>query len=106
MAFAIIISLILGVLGLYIVKVNLFPQKRQALPPGPKPKFLIGNLLDLPKRGEVEYMHWLKHRDLYGPFIILEIQSSIVTSFVNRSNQFSYDHGSDIDHSQRLPTDM
>jgi hypothetical protein len=100
MAFAIIISLILGVLGLYIVKVNLFPQKRQALPPGPKPKFLIGNLLDLPKPGEMEWMHWLKHRDLYGTFTILEIRSSIVICFANRSNQFSDDHGPDVDHYQ------
>jgi hypothetical protein len=98
MAFAVIISFILGVLGLYIVKVNLFPQKRQALPPGPKPKFLIGNLLDLPKPGEMEYIHWLKHRDLYGPFTILEIRSLIVTCFANRSNQFSDDYGPDIDH--------
>jgi hypothetical protein len=98
MAFAVIISLILGVLGLYIVKVNLFPQKRQALPPGPKPKLLIGNLLDLPKPGEMEYMHWLKHKNLYGPFAILEIGSSIVTCFANRSNQFSDNHGPDTDH--------
>ncbi|KAH8768679.1 cytochrome protein [Hyaloscypha sp. PMI_1271] len=40
MAFAVIISLIFG--------------KRQALPPGPHPKFLIGNLLDLPKPGETD----------------------------------------------------
>jgi hypothetical protein len=100
MAFAVIISLILSVLGIYIVKVNLFPQRRQALPPGPKPKFLIGNLLDLPKPGEMEYMHWLKHRDLYGPFTILEIRSSIVTCLANRSNQFSDDHGPDIDNYQ------
>jgi hypothetical protein len=98
MAFAVIISLILGVLGLYIVKVNLFPQKRQALPPGPKSTFLNGNLLDLPKPREMEYMHWLKHRDLYGPFTILEIRNLIVTCFANRSNQFSDDHGPDIDH--------
>jgi hypothetical protein len=79
MAFVVIISLILGVLGLYIVKVKLVPQKRHALPPGPNPKFLIGNLLDLPKPGEMEYMHWLKHKDLYGQFNILELGSSIVT---------------------------
>jgi hypothetical protein len=100
MAFVVIISLILGVLGLYIVKIKLFPPKRHALPPGPKPKFLIGNLLDLPKPGELEYMHWLKHKDLYGPFTILEIRSSIVTCFANRSNQFSDDYGPDIDHYQ------
>ncbi|KAH8704710.1 putative cytochrome P450 oxidoreductase OrdA-like protein [Talaromyces proteolyticus] len=36
------------------------------LPPGPRPKFLVGNLADLPKPGEREWEHWLKHKDLYG----------------------------------------
>jgi hypothetical protein len=75
MSFSITISLILGVLGLYLVAINLFPRKRPALPPGPKPKFLIGNLLDLPKTGELEYLHWLKHKSLYGSSLIPETLS-------------------------------
>jgi len=66
MAFAAMTTLVLGILGLYIVKLFFFPQKGPSLPPGPKPKPLIGNLLDLPKTGELEYMHWLKHKSLYG----------------------------------------
>ncbi|KAJ5887491.1 hypothetical protein N7495_007532 [Penicillium taxi] len=37
------------------------------LPPGPPKKPLIGNLLDLPGAGQQEWIHWLKHKDLYGP---------------------------------------
>lgn len=37
------------------------------LPPGPAGIPLLGNVNDLPKPGELEYMHWLKHKDLYGP---------------------------------------
>jgi hypothetical protein len=37
------------------------------LPPGPKGLPLVGNLNDMPKPGEREYEHWLKHKDIYGP---------------------------------------
>ena len=54
--------------GLYLLKKALFSSKQQhpPLPPGPKRKALIGNLLDLPKPGEQEWLHWTKHKDLYG----------------------------------------
>ncbi|KAE9372779.1 putative cytochrome P450 oxidoreductase OrdA-like protein [Stipitochalara longipes BDJ] len=89
MAFTVIISLILSVLGIYVVKVILFPQKRQALPPGPKPKFLIGNLLDVPKPGETEWMHWLKHRDLYGPISSVTIMGQ--TLIIINETQLAYE---------------
>ncbi|OAQ99298.1 hypothetical protein LLEC1_00731 [Akanthomyces lecanii] len=38
-----------------------------ALPPGPKPLPLLGNIFDLPTNGEPEFQHWLKHKDQYGP---------------------------------------
>lgn len=37
------------------------------LPPGPKPLLISGNARDFPPLGSVEYQHWLKHKDLYGP---------------------------------------
>jgi hypothetical protein len=72
MASSLTLSLILGilVLGLFVVKILpiIGRGKRPFLPPGPKPKFLIGNLTDLPKSGEREWQHWLKHKTLYGSF--------------------------------------
>jgi hypothetical protein len=47
----------------------LFPQKgkKLPLPPGPKGLPLVGNIADLPPKGGLEWQHWLKHKDLYGP---------------------------------------
>jgi len=59
---------ILGLtLGLIVILRAAFAgRNRASLPPGPKGKFLIGNLLDLPSPGAQEWQHWLKHKDLYG----------------------------------------
>ncbi|KAK7983339.1 hypothetical protein PG989_010741 [Apiospora arundinis] len=43
------------------------PGPSHPLPPGPKPKPIIGNLGDLPPPGAREWEHWAKHKDLYGP---------------------------------------
>lgn len=61
------LTLLLVPLALYLLHRFSTTVKQAPLPPGPKPKFLIGNLLDLPKPGELEWEHWLKHKDLYGP---------------------------------------
>lgn len=44
-------------------------RKRDAkkkLPPGPSGKPVIGNISDLPAPGTQDWMHWLKHKQLYG----------------------------------------
>ncbi|KAI1175969.1 cytochrome protein [Nemania sp. FL0916] len=42
-------------------------KKPGPLPPGPKGWPLLGNIADFPKPGELEWEHWLKHKDTYGP---------------------------------------
>lgn len=43
------------------------------LPPGPKPRYLIGNWLDLPSAYDGRF--WAKHKDLYGIQIVFLILS-------------------------------
>ena len=65
-----VVDVLLACSGLFLLNKALFSskQKNPPLPPGPKRKALIGNLLDLPKPGEQEWVHWTKHKDLYGVF--------------------------------------
>ncbi|KAK9780198.1 putative Cytochrome P450 [Seiridium cardinale] len=37
------------------------------LPPGPISFPLLGSIMDLPKRGQPEFQHFLKHKEMYGP---------------------------------------
>ncbi|OQE21561.1 hypothetical protein PENFLA_c014G03275 [Penicillium flavigenum] len=69
MSFKALLSAILGLLTFLLItrlwvrrKIPLGP-----LPPGPQPKPIVGNIADLPPPGVQDWMHWLKHKDLYGP---------------------------------------
>ncbi|KAE8318233.1 cytochrome P450 [Aspergillus transmontanensis] len=63
-----VVSLLLGLTGLYIIRWILGERKTlNRLPPGPTSKPVIGNLLDLPSPGTPDWLHWLKHKELYGP---------------------------------------
>ncbi|RDA94779.1 hypothetical protein CP533_4221 [Ophiocordyceps camponoti-saundersi (nom. inval.)] len=47
---------------------RVFRSKSTPRPPsGPRPIPIIGNIFDLPRPGELEYRHWLTHKDKYGP---------------------------------------
>ncbi|KAL4908215.1 hypothetical protein BDW74DRAFT_188399 [Aspergillus multicolor] len=62
------LSIALGLLILYILK-QLVTLKTSGppLPPGPKPKPVIGNLQDLPPPGSQDWVHWAAFKDRYGP---------------------------------------
>jgi hypothetical protein len=67
MAASSLVGVVLGLLGIYLVKRLLTTKRGLApLPPGPKGKPIVGNLRDLPGPGTQEWQHWLKHKDLYG----------------------------------------
>jgi hypothetical protein len=77
MPFPWVVSLLLGLLALYVVKRTMLEKKLPGpLPPGPRPKPLLGNLTDLPPKGEQDWIHWLKHKELYGRYSTLHIRKS------------------------------
>lgn len=76
------VDFLLGGVGVYLIKSIFFatPERKSGpLPPGPRQLPLIGNLLDLPK-GQ-EWVHWTKHKDLYGQHVDLWFRtySDIIT---------------------------
>ena len=70
---AVLTSFQLAMLAVLFVLVYFLPseltskKRRHPLPPGPKPFPIVGNVTDLPPAGTLEFKHWLKHTDLYGP---------------------------------------
>ena len=58
--------LLAALTGAFIIYTFLKSKGGSRLPPGPRGKPVIGNLLDLPAAGKQEWQHWLKHKDLYG----------------------------------------
>ncbi|KAJ5670969.1 hypothetical protein N7507_000096 [Penicillium longicatenatum] len=70
---------ILGLLALYVTKRWLESTKPLGpLPPGPRPKPFVGNIADLPPPGVQDWMHWLKHKDLYGPISSLTVMGQTI----------------------------
>jgi hypothetical protein len=58
---------VLGAVLIYVVKALLTRRKYAgSLPPGPVGKPIVGNISDLPPPGAQDWMHWLKHKELYG----------------------------------------
>ncbi|OAP59384.1 hypothetical protein AYL99_06682 [Fonsecaea erecta] len=76
-----------GVLAIVLLVYKVFFTNSQSkgnhsLPPGPKPRLLVGNLPDLPPAGAKEWLHWIKHKELYGPISSLTVlgQTMIIIS--------------------------
>ena len=95
-------DLTVGCLTLYLLKRFLSSRsspRSLPLPPGPKGLPLLGNVSDLPPPGEQEWLHWRKHKDLYGPvssitvlgqtIVILNDYATAVELFENRSSNYS-----------------
>lgn len=62
-------SLILGGIAAFVVLIascRFMRQGRGRQPPGPRPLPLLGNVRDLPPSGTPEYLHWIKHKNIYG----------------------------------------
>ncbi|KAI1360360.1 cytochrome protein [Xylaria arbuscula] len=57
----------------------LFDKRRPSVPPGPRGLPLLGNVLDLPPKGERACDHWLKFKDAYGPISSIKV---LGTTFV------------------------
>jgi hypothetical protein len=96
MARLVSIEIALVLLALYFIKRFILSRKRffEPLPPGPKGLPLVGNINDLAPTGpdgpiEPEYMHWIKHKDLYGPISSVTIlgQTMVVIHDKNMASE-------------------
>lgn len=74
---------------------KLLSKSKKPLPPGPKAKPLVGNLWDLPPKGSPEWLHWFRHKELYGGCRHrIDFKMSLIIP-PNRPDQFRDGHGTD-----------
>ncbi|PYH85820.1 cytochrome P450 [Aspergillus uvarum CBS 121591] len=70
-----LLPLLVGLLGLYLLLRFISSTRRASapLPPGPSPLPLVGNIRDLPSPDSPDWLHWLKHKDAYGPISTVSV---------------------------------
>ncbi|EAU32059.1 conserved hypothetical protein [Aspergillus terreus NIH2624] len=74
MALYTLVGTLVALAVVYLLKQLLLSKPPTApLPPGPKPKPIVGNLGDLPPPGQQEWKHWLQFKKLYGPISSITI---------------------------------
>ncbi|KAJ5628173.1 hypothetical protein N7490_010401 [Penicillium lividum] len=79
MAFQTLIGVVLLAILLYATKLIFFYKKAPGpLPPGPAGKPILGNIADLPAPGAQDWVHWLKHKDLYGPISSITVMGQTI----------------------------
>ncbi|KAF2501128.1 cytochrome P450, partial [Lophium mytilinum] len=78
MGFASTASLAVAIIGLYLLWRSQTKPRSLPLPPGPKGLPIVGNLYDLPPEGSVDFLTWIKHRELYGPISSLTILGTTI----------------------------
>ncbi|KAF5861228.1 hypothetical protein ETB97_000483 [Aspergillus alliaceus] len=92
-----VVNLVLSLTDLYLLQCARKERNiLKRLPPGPTPKPIIGsNLLDLPPPGAPEWLHWLKHKELYGKATIQIANTRThrinLIPCLSRANQLSND---------------
>ncbi|KAL3462651.1 cytochrome P450 [Aspergillus heterothallicus] len=70
-----LVLLAAGLASLYILSLvfHRASASTRPLPPGPKPLPLIGNVRDMPEPGAPDWLHWLKHKSIYGPISTVSV---------------------------------
>jgi predicted alpha/beta hydrolase len=77
-----LLNTVLGLLTFFIIRIWVTRKiPLGPLPPGPKPKPIVGNIADLPPPGVQDWMHWLKHKSLYGR--LKKLRLTVVFPFVS-----------------------